>query len=270
MKKILTLLLATTSLTGIAANVNNLNNVGSLTPLEVNGGGACVTSNIQGALASGFLSYAPGIGTHAILIDPTGTGGAGDPGCGGDFTGMLFDVQDVTFLIADQTAFGAGDGLGTATYEVSLHNFAVSGDSTMGPGAAIAVETQVFTADASGTYAITTPFASQEALAEPFFVAWKLISFVPSVSATGTISPLWDAVARPVGRQFIDNDGGGFVDQTTFFAGGENGWVDVVVTGDFYQPGPIAPPASVPSLSFYGLILLSLGLLWMVRSKVKL
>jgi|GEM_PF-5287563 len=266
MKKTLTLLLFAAGFSAMAANVNSLNNLGGLEPMTVNGSGACVTSNIQGTLSSGFLGYVAGIGTHAILIDPTGSGAANDPGCGGDFTGMVFDVQDVTFNVLDESIFGAGDGLGVATYEVSLHGFSVPGDSLQGPGPAFATETQVFTANASGQYQITTAFAAEEAITEPFFVSWKLISFVPDVSPTGTISLAWDSEPRPLGRQFIDNDGNGFIDHENFFIDGDAGWIDVVVTGDFYQQGP---PPMVPSLGVFGLILMSLGLMWLVRSRIK-
>lgn len=211
--------------------VNNLN--GS----TINGGGGpCEIENIQGPVASGFLSFAPGVATHAILVDPTGSGAAGDPGCGGNFNGMIFDVTDVAFFLGNQLAFGQpGDGLGVITYEVSIHPFAVPGDSTMGPGPAIATQTQVIdntvaTDPATTTFNVATAFPDTESITEPFFVAWRLISYT---GTSNTISTLWDGVARPVGRQFIDNTGDGFVDQTDFFTNGTVGWVDVVVTGEF-------------------------------------
>jgi uncharacterized repeat protein (TIGR01451 family) len=234
-KTIITLLVLATSITAQAQTPNSSRLVNSVSPSEVQGVGGCVISNIQGGLASGFLGFVEGVGTHAILIDPTGSGAAGDPGCGGDFNGMLFDINDVTFLIADETAFGQpGDGLGTVTYEVSIHPFLVPGDSTMGPAPATSTETQVFAANAAGTYSISTPFPAQESITEPFYVSWKLISFVSTNGGVNRVSTLWDGVARPLGRQFLDNDGMGFVEHTVFFgAGGENGWVDVIVDGDF-------------------------------------
>ena len=266
MKKILTLLLATFSFAGMAADVNNLVDPGSIAPNEANGGGGCVITNMQGTFASGFLGYLPG-GAHAIYIDPTATGGAGDPGCGTDFNGMAFDVESVFITLADQSAFGAGDGLGTATYQLSLHTLAVPGDFTQGPGPAVAAVTEVLTADGSGVYGVTTGFPGQEPLTEPFFVAWTFVSFVPDAgSSDNVVSPLWDAVVRPDGRQWVNNDGAGFVDHSTFFTNGGQGWIDVVVSGDFYTQGP---PPMVPTVGIYALILLSLSLMWMVRSKVK-
>ena len=237
----------------------------SAEPEMIRGDGGCVIANLQGGLASGFLNYTEGVGIHAILIDPTGLGGAGDPGCGtgGDFTGKLFDVEDVTFTIADSSAFGAGDGIGTLTYEVSIHPLAVSGDASMGPGTAISTFTEVLNANGSGIYSITTPFPDEDSLGEPFFVSWKLISFVSTNGGPNSASPLWDAVPRPTGRQFIDNDGSGFVDHTTFFAGGANGWVDVTVTGDFR-----IIPINIPTLGFYGLMLLIAGMLFVSRRKI--
>ncbi|VAW36178.1 internalin, putative [hydrothermal vent metagenome] len=217
-----------------------INQVVSLTKFNaggstvVRGSGACVTTNLQGALANGFLAWAEGIGTHAILIDPTGSGGAGDPGCGGDFSGQSFDVNDVTFVIADETAFSEpGDGLGVITYEVSIHPLATPGDLASGPGAVLFMQTQTINADGSGVYTVTTPFPADEALTEPFFVSWKLISFVSTNGGVvNRASTLWDGEVRPALRQFVDNDGSGFMPQEDFFTS-PNGWVDVVVTGDF-------------------------------------
>ena len=234
-KKIITLLALASCLTAQAQTANISSLTSSVAVAAPQGPGAgCTITNVQGALASGFLGYAEGIGTHAILIDPTGSGAANDPGCGGDFTGMLFDVTNVTFQLADETLFATGnDGIGTVTYEVSTHPFLVPGDATMGPAAATVTETEVFSADGSGFYTLTTPFSSQESITEPFFISWKLISFVSTNGGPNTVTPLWDGEARPLGRQLIDNDGNGFVDHTTFFTDGENGWLDVIVNGEF-------------------------------------
>ena len=206
----------------------------SPTPAAVQGSDDCIIRNLQGLLISGFLDYAPGVGTHAILIDPTGTDADGDPGCGGDFNGMLFDINDVIFILADETVFAEpGDGIGEVTFEVSIHPFLVPGDASMGPGPATTTETQLFTADGSGLYNVVTPFPAQESISEPFYISWRFISFVSTNGGINRITPLWDGVPRPLGRQFVDNNGLGFVDHTTFFGDGENGWLDVVIDGNF-------------------------------------
>ncbi len=229
-------LFATTSAMSLENSTPLVNGINSPT---IQGGGPCVTTNVQGTITSGFLTFAPGVGTHAILVDPTGSGAAGDPGCGGDFNGMNFDISDVTFFMGNQVAFGQpGDGLGIITYEVSVHPFAVPGDATMGPGPAMVTQTQVIDnsdmATATPTFTQATAFPATETLTEPFFISWKFISYTAvTPGSTNVLSTLWDGEARPVGRQFIDNDGAGFVDQTDFFTNGTVGWVDVTVTGEF-------------------------------------
>ncbi len=226
-------------------------------PQVLGGGGGCVVDNLQGAFASGFLSWTPGVGTMAILIDPTGTGGPSDPGCGGSFDGMVFNVADVTFTVADESAFGTNDGIGAASFNVSLHPLAVAGDPSAGPGAAVDSQTVNFMADGSGIYTFTNPFADVS-FEEPFFVAWQFVSFAGGAQV---ITPLWDGVVRPDGRQFIDNDGMGFVDHSVFFAPPANGWVGVIVTGDFVSGEVLPPPPAVPALNMFGLLALALALM---------
>lgn len=147
------LLLSIAGLT-VSAQVTQNQLIGAVQAPEILGGGGCVVQNDQGAVASGFLGWAEG-GAHAILIDPTGTGGAGDPGCAGSFDGQNFELFEASFFLADGTAFGSPNGetgIGSTTYTVSVHPLAVVGDPTMGPGPAIDSVTQTLTLDASGTY----------------------------------------------------------------------------------------------------------------------
>lgn len=222
------------------------------------GSGGCVVQNDQDAAASGFLGWVEG-GVHAILIDPTGTGDPGDPGCAGSFDGQNFELFSATFTLADGTAFGSPNGetgIGTTTYTVSVHPLAVAGDPTMGPGPAIDSVTQTLTMDASAVYTETANLGTT--VDGPFFIAITFDDFDPDLEVTST---LWDGVARPLGRQFVDN-GGGFVDHTDFFNGGENGWVIVTVDGDFVPAGDEPPPASaVPTMNSFGLLGMALALM---------
>jgi len=226
-------------------------------PELLGGGGACVVQNDQAAIAAGFLGWVEG-GTHAILIDPTGSGGPADPGCAGSFVDQEFQLNSVSFLLADATAFGQPGGIGTTTYTVSVHPLAVAGDPTMGPGAAIDSSTQTLTLDASGTYPVTVNLAT--VVEEPFFIAITFDDFDPNTAVTST---LWDAVPRPLGRQFVNN-GGGFVDHGVFFNPPANGWVVVTVDGDFAPVGGdvvLPPPPAVPTMNSFGLLGMALVLM---------
>ena len=240
----------------VSAQVSQNQVIGPVDTPEVLSGVGCVVQNDQAGPAGGFLGWAEGA-AHAILIDPTGTGGAGDPGCAGSFAGQDFQLNSVSFLLADATAFGQPGGVGTTTYTVSVHPLAVSGDPTMGPAAAIDSVTQTLEMDASGTYPVTANLAT--VVSEPFFLAITFDDFEPNTAVTST---LWDGVARPPGRQFINN-GGGFVDQTDFFTNGETGWAFVTVGGDFVPAGNGPPPesVSVPSMNSFGLLGMALALM---------
>jgi len=260
MNRISFMLLLSMACFAISAQESQNQLIGGVQAPEVLGGGACVVQNEQGAIASGFLGWVEG-GVHAILIDPTGTGGAGDPGCAGSFAGQNFELFDATFTLADGTAFGSPNGetgIGSTTYTVSVHPLLVDGDPTMGPGPAIDSVTQTLTLDASGIYTVTANFGAT-IVTGPFFIAITFDDFNPDLEVTST---LWDGVARPLGRQFVNN-GAGFVDQTDFFTGGENGWVVVTVDGDFIPAGGpvLPPPPAVPTMNSFGLLGMALALM---------
>ncbi|MDA3933097.1 MAG: hypothetical protein PF630_02020 [Gammaproteobacteria bacterium] len=164
----------------VSAQVSQNPLIGNIAAPEVFGSGACIVQNDQGAITGGYLGW-NAEGVHATLIDPTGTGGAGDPGCAGDFTGQTFELNSVTFTLADATAFGSPNGetgIGTVNYTVSVHPLAVSGDPTMGPAAAIDSVSNVLTMDASAVYTITDTLATS--VSEPFFIAITFDSFSPN------------------------------------------------------------------------------------------
>lgn len=214
--------------------------------------GPCQILNEQGPIASGFLGYNEGA-THAVLFDPAGTDDPGDPGCGTTIPpNSEFVVENAAFLLADRTAFGQPGGVGTTTYTLSLHPLAVAGDPTAGPGAAIAAVQQTLEMDASAVYTVVAPFGGIT-VDGPFFLAVTFDDFAPDAEV---ISPLWDGVARPLGRQFINNnDGGGFIDQTDFFTAGGNGWVVSAIEGAIL---PSSQP--VNTLSPWSIALLILAL----------
>ena len=214
-------------------------------------GEGCVVFNAQGALTGGFLGWLPGEGLLAILVDPAASGDPGDPGCAADLNdGRLYQLESVTFNLADETLFSAGDGIGDLVYDITIHPLAVPGDPTQGPAAPIATERVNLTTDGSGFYLVTTPFSGLQ-LDGPFFVAWNFVSF--SGAGGQVITPLWDSVARPLGRQFVAN-GGELQDFTDFFIAGETSWVDVTVAGNVVQPPPESQP--VPALSVWALAVL--------------
>lgn len=260
MKRLYTLFFLLVLTFSVSAQVSQNQLIGNVSAPEVFGAGGCVVQNDQGGITGGFLGWNAGA-VHATLIDPAGTGGAGDPGCAGDFTGQTFELNSVTFTLADGTAFGSPGGetgIGTVNYTVSVHPLAVPGDPTMGPAAAIDSVSNVLTMDASGTYTVTDTLATS--VSEPFFIAITFDSFTPTTEVAST---LWDGVARPLGRQFIDNNGAGFVDQTNFFTAGANGWVFVTVDGDFAAAGgpALPPPPAVPTMNSFGLLAMALALM---------
>ncbi|MDT8410264.1 MAG: hypothetical protein RQ741_11735 [Wenzhouxiangellaceae bacterium] len=220
--------LAASSLSLAQVTADSLVNAPAV-PEQPSGVIGCVVDNPQGSITSGFLGWSEG-GTHAVLVDPTGTGDPGDPGCAGSFGGQQFRLSGATFLVADGTAFSSPNGetgIGTTTYTISVHPLATPGDPTAGPAAAIESVQQVLNMDASATYNLAATLES--VVTGPFFVAITFNDFEPNSEVATT---LWDGVARPLGRQFADN-GSGFVDHTDFFNNGNLGWVVMSASGDF-------------------------------------
>lgn len=210
------------------------------------GAGDCIVENLQGTIAAGFLGWTEPAALHAILIDPTGTGAPGDPGCAGSFDGQQFRLASAQFFLADGTAFGSPNGetgVGTTTYTVSVHPLATPGDPTAGPAPAVGSVQQVLEMDGTGTYIVTAPLDT--VLDGPFFVAINFDDFDPDNEVAST---LWDGTARPLGRQFMDN-GGGLVDQTDFLIEGDVGWVDVTATGAFEPAGGPDPDPETQAVS---------------------
>ena len=224
--------------------------------------GGCDVVNLQGSFASGFLSPVEGQTTLATWINPTGSGAAGDPGCGGTFTGQVYNLTNVAFTLADGSAFGSPNGetgIGTTTFTVTAYTAATAGDLLSGPGAPLGSVQQSLTMDGSGTYSVNVPFNLN--IDQPFFIAVRFDDFNPDAEVS---SLLWDAVARPLGRQWVSADNAATWDDfTTFFNAGDTGWIDVTASGDFVPAGgggePAVPAVALPSLSTYGL--LALGLL---------
>ena len=180
----------------------------------------------------------------------------------GSFDGEVFELADVTFTILDESIFGTNDGMGEVIYNVSVHPLLVPGDPTAGPGIATVTAQQTFTAIGGGINSVTTPMTA--VVTEPFFIVWQFVSFTNTdpAAAPQVISPGWDGVARPLGRQFVANAGADFIDFTDFFAAGDTGWVDVVVSGDFVLGTVPLPPAPVvPTINVYGMLLMAVLLL---------
>lgn len=224
-------------------------------------GTGCDVVNLQGSLASGFLAPVEGQTSFAIWVNPTGTGGAGDPGCGGTFTGQTFNLTNVNFTLADATAFGSPGGetgIGTTTYTVSAFTAVTAGDPSSGPGAMIGSLQQTLTMDGSGVYSVNVPLTLN--VDQPFFVAIRFDDFNPDLEVA---SALWDAVARPTGLQWVSSDNAAtWTDFTDFFTDGTTGWIDVTTSGDFVPvgggPGPVVPATELPSLGTYALLALAL------------
>ncbi|MEM6797247.1 MAG: hypothetical protein AAF725_24965, partial [Acidobacteriota bacterium] len=225
--------------------------------------GTCSINNLQGMLASGFLSFnAPG-GGHALFVDPEASGGASDPGCGfGDFEVEDFRIDNIVIDIADASAFAAGTGMGMATYSITVHDLATPGDSCGGPGAVLFDTGPLdLTMTAAGQYFPTIPIGIT--VSGPFFVQWNLLSLS---NVNETISPLWDGVARPLCRQFVTQDSGVmYQDHNDFFTNGTVGWLDIITNGEFVERGtggggefPTEVDVAVPTASTYGLIALGL------------
>ena len=219
-------------------------------------GAGCDVVNLQGSLASGFLGSVEGQTVIATWIDPTGSGAAGDPGCGGTFSGQTFNLTNVNFTLADGTAFGSPGGetgIGTTTYTVAAYSAATPGDPSSGPGAMLGSVQQVLNMDGSGIYSVDAPLTVN--VTQPFFVLIRFDDFNPDLEVT---SALWDGVARPTGRQWVSSDNAAtWTDFTTFFTNGTTGWVDVTASGTFAPVGgPPAPVANLPSLGTYGVMAL--------------
>lgn len=223
-------------------------------------GGSCSIVNLQGPVAAGFLSWTTPGGGLAVWYDPNGTGGAGDPGCGSgscDFADNNFLVNDIFWTLGDEAAFGTGTGIADFTYSLVIHDANTPGDPCTEPGAVLWDSGPlVFNGSGAGINGVTIPVNFE--VSGPFFVQWNIIS---SSVGTETFTPLWDNVARPVCLQWVTQDAGAmYTDFTTFFTGGDTGWVDMTVNGDCVAAGPMQSTIDVPTLNWVGIAALLLAL----------
>lgn len=192
---------------------------------------ACSIVNDQGAPAGGFLAWTVPDGGMKIWVDPAGSGGAADPGCGQAPT-YPFLVQSIDILLADASAFGqAGVGMGTLEYVVDIECPVTPGDPCSQPGLALTTTaTQTLVANDSGTYAVNVPI--NQCVEGGFFVGIRYLTWTGSAAAVP--SPLWDGVVRPLCHQWITTDGATWTDQENFFTppGNDTGWAIVTVNGN--------------------------------------
>ena len=224
MKKIYLSLLSLTALTfslNAQVQVDQLTAVPNGPPPSSQGN--CNVSNMGGALASGFLAWAPGDGSLFTWFDISGA-----PGCGLSYP---FTLEQVDINIADPAGFGEpiGSGTGTLTFQVNILNAMTAGDPCTEPGAQIASSGNIAVAYNDEGIRMETVLFNQ-VLSSAFFIEYKFISWTgpgPEVP-----SPLWDDVARPLCRQWVTNDGGTTMeDFTDFFQDGDLGWVDITIDG---------------------------------------
>jgi hypothetical protein len=196
---------------------------------------ACAINNLQGPLASGTLEIfaVPGQG-FATLFDPSGTGGAGDPGC---FVSEPYPFQINTVNLNMFSAGGfnvpPANGVGTFEYLIRIWSSVEDVEGCAAPGDILfssPTQTVVITA-AANQYPQSVGIDFE--VDGPFFVLVEAVSW----SGDPAFSPsavLWGNVALPACRQYVllFNAEGQLTapDMTAVFM--TSGWTNVVVNGD--------------------------------------